>query len=325
MPIISICDLVKEYRTPKRYPGKFGALRTLFTPEYVVKRAVDHINLQIEQGEIIGYIGPNGAGKSTMIKMLTGILAPTSGTIEVAGFVPYKQRKKNALNIGVVFGQRSQLWWDVPLIESFKLIAKMYNIPDAQFQHNLSHFVDLLEMDKFIETPVRQLSLGQRMRGDFVAAMLYEPPILYLDEPTVGLDIFAKERIREFIEEINRSKGTTVILTTHDFQDVERLCQRIVMVDQGRVIYDGSISTLKERSTKRQTLAIQLQEEEASVEIAGANIIRREGTRLWLEYDPHMIAVGTLITEICQRYAVINVSVAEIELEAIIREIYENF
>src|SRR5579875_3928884 len=205
MAIIETRRLRKVFRSVKRYPGVGGAIRSLFTREYVEKAAVEDVNLAMQAGELVGYIGPNGAGKSTTIKMLTGILVPTSGEIEVAGLVPWQERARNALNIGVVFGQRSQLWWDLPLIESFKLIAKMYRIPPQRYARNLERFSHLLGLDDFNATPVRQLSLGQRMRGDLVAAMLYEPPILYLDEPTVGLDVLARERIRSFIEEVNRS------------------------------------------------------------------------------------------------------------------------
>lgn len=324
MSIIHIQDLVKEFRVPKRYKGKFGALRTLFTPEYVVKRAVDDISVDVDEGEVIGYVGPNGAGKSTTIKMLTGILAPTSGTVEVAGLVPWKSRERNARNMGVIFGQRTQLWWDLPLIESFKLIAKIYGVSPTQFRHNLDHFASLLDIDSFIETPVRHLSLGQRMRGDLVAAMLYEPRILYLDEPTIGLDVLAKERILGFIEEVNRSKSTTVILTTHDLSDIERLCQRIIMIDQGRIIYDGSITSLKEHYSRYRILMVHLEREEPTVEVSHTRIVDRQGTKIWLEYDPHCIAVTSLIADISQHYPIVDLSVTETDLESVIREIYKN-
>jgi ABC-2 type transport system ATP-binding protein len=225
MTIIEVNNVVKEYRTPKRQPGLFGAVRTLFTRQYDTKQAVAGISFTAAKGELLGYIGPNGAGKSTTIKLLTGILVPTSGEVKVAGLVPWQARQQNALNIGVVFGQRSQLWWDLPLIESFKLMGKMYRVERERYTRNLARFREILGLDEFMHTPVRQLSLGQRMRGDLAAAMLYNPGILYLDEPTIGLDVLAKERIRVFIEEINREEGTTVILTTHDLDDLERLCR----------------------------------------------------------------------------------------------------
>src|SRR5262249_12020418 len=258
MAPIVVCDNVsKEFRTPKRQPGLLGGLRTLLTREYTLKRAVDGVSFSVDEGELLGYIGPNGAGKSTTIKMLTGILTPTSGTVEVAGLVPWRQREQNALNIGVVFGQRSQLWWDLPLIESFKLIAKMYRVERARYEANLARFRELLDLDDFISTPVRQLSLGQRMRGDLAAALIYDPPIVYLDEPTVGLDVLAKERIRSFIEVLNRDRRTTVILTTHDLGDVERLCRRIILIDRGKVLYDGPIARLKTAYAPHRLLAVQ--------------------------------------------------------------------
>src|SRR5689334_3824610 len=230
MPIIRTRGLRKVFRSVKRMPGAAGAVRTLFSRSYEDKVAVSDVNIDIEAGELVGYIGPNGAGKSTTIKMLTGILVPTSGSVEVAGIVPYDRRAQNARNIGVVFGQRSQLYWDLPLIESFELLRAIYSIPDDRYERNMRTFMEILEMGPFIRTPVRQLSLGQRMRGDFAAALLHDPKIVYLDEPTIGLDVIAKEAIREFVKHINEERGTTIILTTHDLADVERLCRRIIII-----------------------------------------------------------------------------------------------
>src|SRR5262245_6890263 len=257
MPIIRVRDLVKEFRTAKRQPGLLGGLRTLLTTEQVVTRAVDGVGFDVEEGELVGYLGPNGAGKSTTIKMLTGILVPTSGQVEVAGRIPWRERERNALDIGVVFGQRSQLWWDLPLIESFKLIGKLYRVTPQEFVRNLDRFTHLLGLDAFLATPVRQLSLGQRMRGDLAAVMLYEPRILYLDEPTVGLDVVAKDRMLTFIAEVNRESATTIILTTHDLQDVERLCRRIILIDHGRVLYDGPVERLVDRYAPHRMLVVQ--------------------------------------------------------------------
>jgi ABC-2 type transport system ATP-binding protein len=323
MAIIHIQNLIKEFRILKPNAGKFGLLHSLFRPEYMIRRAVNNISLDINEGEIIGYVGANGAGKSTTIKMLTGILQPTSGIIEVAGFDPWKQRRDNARNIGVVFGQRSHLWWDLPLIESFKLVARIYGISEFMYQRNLKYFTDLLDMESFINTPVRQLSLGQRMRGDLVAAMLYEPRILYLDEPTIGLDVFARERIRSFIEEVNRSTGLTVILTTHDLNDVERLCPRIIMIDQGSVIYDGLVATLKKNFTKKNMLVVHFEDEPANLQIPNAQLVRYQGKKVWLEYDPQIVSAASLISDVSQQYPIVDLSVTEPELEAVIREIYE--
>ncbi|HVA34244.1 MAG TPA: ATP-binding cassette domain-containing protein, partial [Candidatus Baltobacteraceae bacterium] len=218
-PIIETRELRKVFRAVKRVPGALGALRTLVSPAYEERVAVAGISMSLEPGELVGYIGPNGAGKSTTIKMLTGILVPSSGEVRVAGIVPWQRRKENARNIGVVFGQRSQLYWDLPLIESFELLRAIYSIPRERYRRNLDEFVQILEMSDFLQTPVRQLSLGQRMRGDFAAALLHGPRIVYLDEPTIGLDVVAKAAIREFIVRINSEHATTIILTTHDLAD----------------------------------------------------------------------------------------------------------
>ena len=256
MALIEAHDLVKTFSRTNRVEGRFSTLRTLFTREQVNTHAVAGVSFAIGEGEIVGYLGPNGAGKSTTIKMLTGILVPTSGTVQVAGLVPWEQRERNARNIGVVFGQRNTLWWNLPLDESFRLVAKMYRVPEDRARKNIAMLTELLEMESFLATPVRQLSLGQKMRGNLAAAMLYEPPVLFLDEPTVGLDAVAKERMRTFIEEINRERRTTVLLTTHDLDDVERLCRRIMIIDHGRVIFDGATNDLRRRFAPYRLLEI---------------------------------------------------------------------
>jgi ABC-2 type transport system ATP-binding protein len=329
-PIIRAQNLVKTFRTPTRQTGRFGALRTLFTRDYTLKSAVDGISFAVEPGELIGYIGPNGAGKSTTIKMLTGILVPTSGELMVAGLVPWRRREQNALNIGVVFGQRSQLWWDLPLIESFDLVARMYRVAPARYRHNLGRFRELLGLDEFIDTPVRQLSLGQRMRGDLTAALLHDPRIVYLDEPTVGLDVLAKARIRAFIEEINRDRGATVILTTHDLADVERLCRRIILIDRGSVLYDGTVERLKVSYAPYRVLVVRLAmdrwdeaRDDRPLELPGVELAKHEPGELWLRFDPAAIPAHTLIGEVARRYPVHDLSIVEPELESVIRELYE--
>ena len=276
-PVIRVEALVKEFRRTKKQEGRFGNLRTLFTRQFETVRAVDDINFAIEPGELVGYIGPNGAGKSTTIKMMTGILVPTSGTVEVGGIVPWRDREHNAMQIGVVFGQRSQLWWDLPLIESFKLVGKLYRVPEAIYERNLDRFIALLDMEEFLERPVRQLSLGQRMRGDLAASMLYEPRILYLDEPTIGLDIVAKENMRLFIEEMNRDSGTTIVLTTHDLADVERLCQRLILIDHGHVLYDGGVEQLKAKYAPHRILVVELEADADGAAVGSTR--RRAGSR----------------------------------------------
>ena len=321
MPIIQTRELRKVFRAVKRYPGAIGALRTLFSREHVDRVAVEGVTMSLEAGELVGYIGPNGAGKSTTIKMLTGILVPTSGEVVVAGLVPYRERKRNARNIGVVFGQRSQLYWDLPLIESFELLRAIYNVPRARYKANMARFTEMLEMGDFLSTPVRQLSLGQRMRGDFAAAMLHDPEILYLDEPTIGLDVVAKEAIRTFIARENAERGTTVVLTTHDLIDVERLCRRILLIDHGRLVYDGEIETLKEQYGTHRTLVVQLTEPQ-DVSIDGTELVSREGNVVRLRFDRRETSADQLIRRVAEKYSITDVSIEEPELESIIRRIY---
>jgi ABC-2 type transport system ATP-binding protein len=322
MPLIETRDLRKVFRSVARAPGALGALRTLFSRTYVDRVAVEGVSLAIDEGELVGYIGPNGAGKSTTIKMLTGILVPSSGEATVAGLVPWRERQRNARNIGVVFGQRSQLYWDLPLIESFELLRAIYGVPRARYRKNLDDFIELLEMQEFLNTPVRQLSLGQRMRGDFAGALLHDPRIVYLDEPTIGLDVVAKEAIRTFVAELNRSRGTTFLLTTHDLADVERLCRRIVLIDRGTLVYDGTIERLKDEYGRQRTLVVTLAEPVAEIEVPGAEFVERNGDIVRLRFDRGSIGADQLIRRVADRYSLSDVSIEEPELEAIIRRIY---
>lgn len=327
MPIIQVDQLTKTFRRPRRIEGPLGGLRTLFTQQYDATTAVDGVSFSIDEGELIGYLGSNGAGKSTTIKMLSGILVPTTGDVRVAGLVPWEEREKNALHIGVVFGQRTQLWWDLPLEDSLKLIGKLYRVEAARYKRNLDRLVELLGLAPFLQTPVRQLSLGQRMRGDLAAAMLYEPRILYLDEPTVGLDVVAKERMRQFVEETNRDSGTTIMLTTHDLADVERLCKRIIFIDKGTVLYDGSVAELKRRYAPWRMLEVTLAGEIDGVArplgIGGAEIAEQGGGRMTIRFDPESVAVTDLITAVIARHPVSDISIVEPDLEGVVREIVE--
>jgi len=252
--VIRTHDLRKTFRVAKRRHGWLGGVRSLVNPIVHEVVAVDGVNLSIARGEMVACLGPNGAGKSTTIKMLTGILVPTDGTAEVFGLQPHDHRRAVAQRMGVVFGQRTQLWWDLPLRDSFDLLRYIYRIPTRRFAHNLGVFADLLDLGAFIDTPVRQLSLGQRMRGDLAAALLHDPEVLYLDEPTIGLDVVAKHHVRSFLQELNRERGVTVLLTTHDMSDVERLCSRLVIIDRGRVLYDGSLDAMPGRVGEDATL-----------------------------------------------------------------------
>src|SRR5581483_3185910 len=244
----------KTFRVEKRRTGIIGGLRSVVDPEVRIVHAVHDLRLHVEPGEMIGLVGPNGAGKSTSIKMLTGILVPSSGTMRVAGLNPTSQRRQLASRIGVVFGQRSQLWWDLPLIDSLRLLRYLYRVPEDRHNANLAQLRTMLDLDEFIDTPVRQLSLGQRMRGDIAAALLHEPKLLYLDEPTIGLDVVAKARIREFLLSINAEQHVTVLLTTHDMDDVETLCPRMLIIDHGRKLYDGAVADIRTRFGGERTL-----------------------------------------------------------------------
>jgi ABC-2 type transport system ATP-binding protein len=322
MPIIETHRLRKVFRSIERQPGVGGALRGLFSRTYVDKVAVEDVNLTMEAGELVGYIGPNGAGKSTTIKMLTGILVPTSGDIRVAGIVPYQKRKENARNIGVVFGQRSQLYWDLPLRESFELLRAIYAVPRPKYDANMAFFSEILDLDEFMTTPVRQLSLGQRMRGDFAAAMLHDPPIIYLDEPTIGLDVVAKEAIRTFIAKINEERGTTVILTTHDLADVERLCNRIVLIDDGRIVYDGALERLRMEYGTHRTLVVTLAEPCENLTFPHTEMVEQEANVVHLKFDRRKITAEHLLRLVTERCTISDVSIVEPEMEDIIRRIY---
>lgn len=330
MPIISAENLVKDFVRPKRHTGSFAAVRTLVTRESTTTHAVNGVSLRIDEGEVVGYLGPNGAGKSTTIKMLSGILIPTSGDVRVCDIVPWEDRTRNALNIGVVFGQRSQLWWDLPLDESLNLIGKMYRMEPTKYRSNRDMLVELLEMQSFLSTPVRQLSLGQRMRGDLAAAVLYEPPVLFLDEPTVGLDVVAKERIRAFIEQINTDRRTTVLLTTHDLGDVERLCKRLVIIDQGKVLFDGATADLKQRYAPHRMVDVVIDAEGVeNLNTIGStlpdhiSLESHSGMKATFQADPAGMPLPEVIAWLSARLPVIDLGVREPALEGIIREIYE--
>ena len=329
-PVIRVENLVKEFRRPRKQEGRFGALRTLFTRQFDAVRAVDQVNFAIEPGELVGYIGPNGAGKSTTIKMMTGILVPTSGTVDVGGLVPWRERERNAMQIGVAFGQRSQLWWDLPLIESFNLIAKLYRVREAKYRRNLERFISVLDMQEFLERPVRQLSLGQRMRGDLAASMLYEPQILYLDEPTIGLDIVAKENMRIFIEEMNRDSGTTIVLTTHDLADVELLCRRLILIDHGHVLYDGGVEQLKTKYAPYRVLVVELEADAvtsgrliAAADVPGAEIVEQVDGVARIQFESARTPVQNLIAALNARYPIADLSIVEPDLEGVVRQIYD--
>jgi ABC-2 type transport system ATP-binding protein len=323
MTLIHAAQLSKHFNVATSKSGMLGALRGLVAPERRVVKAVDAVSFDIARGEIVGYLGPNGAGKSTTLKMLCGLLVPSAGTITVAGRVPWRERKQHVAHIGAVFGQRTTLWWDLPVSESFALMRHIYKIPAARFAQNLRSFRELLELDPFIDTPVRSLSLGQRMRADVCAALLHEPDVLFLDEPTIGLDVVAKERIRTFIKAVNRERGTTVLLTTHDLSDIEKLCERVMIIDHGKLLYDGALAALIARFGGQRALRVEFSESYPDVAIEGARLESFAGRSAVYEFDGAVVSASQLIQHLSARYAIADVSLREPDIEATIRRIYE--
>lgn len=333
--MIEVKHISKDFVMPKKYPGLKGAVKGLFSNEKIVKTAVDDISFEIQKGEIVGYIGSNGAGKSTTIKMMTGILSPTRGECLVAGIDPNKRRKENAQNIGVVFGQRTQLWWDLPLSESFTVLKEIYNVSDDAYAERMEFLNRVLEMQEFFDRPVRTLSLGQRMRADLGAALLHNPKVLYLDEPTIGLDLIVKDNIREAIKEINERYQTTVVLTTHDIGDIEELCSRIIVIDEGKKIYDGSLTALKETYGTKRRVSIEIRQPEKVEELHLPELLNvseeectvsyeKENSTLSVTFDKHKIQVPQLLTAVMSVMEVKDVQIQETELAQIVKEIYSH-
>ena len=323
MPIITAEHLSKHFKVYRRRTGFWGNLSSTVSRQHNIIKAVDDVNFSLERGELVGYIGANGAGKSTTIKMLTGILVPTSGHIDVMGLTPYRHRKENTRRIGVVFGQRTQLWWDLPVIDSFELLKHIYEIPQNLYKQNLEFFSELLQLQPFLSTPVRSLSLGQRMRCDLTAALLHNPEILYLDEPTIGLDVVAKEQVRQFLRQVNAERQVTVILTTHDLNDVEQVCQRLIIIDSGKIIYDGGIDALKKRYGKTRMLIVDLAQAYSDIQLGGVDLTRRDGNRIWLAFDRDAISASEVIAQLTARYEIQDLTISEPEIEEIVRRIYE--
>jgi len=313
MSLIEVEDLARTFVVRKRS----GGLRRQAT----VVHAVQHLSFTVDSGEMVGYIGPNGAGKSTTIKMLTGILVPTSGRLRVAGLDPQRQRVELAKRIGVVFGQRTTLWWDLPLRDSFELLQKIYRVPDAAFRRNLTTYVELLGLEDLLDTPVRQLSLGQRMRGDITAALLHDPEILYLDEPTIGLDVVSKGRLREFLRTLNVERGTTLMLTTHDLDDIEALCERVLVIDHGALVFDGSLTALQRQVDSQRTLVVDLVDEAPPIDVPGAVVTRVEGPRQWLSF-PAGQSAAPIVATVAASYDVADLSLREPDIEDVIRDLY---
>ena len=328
--IIKINNVTKEFKVLKRREGIKGGLMDLFSRNYKVVRAVDNISMSIEQGEIVGYLGPNGAGKSTTIKMMTGVLEPTSGEILVGGNVPYRERAKNAQEIGVVFGQRSQLWWSLPLIESFKLLRDIYQVSSSNYESMIKLYSSLVDLEPLLHKPVRQMSLGQRTLSDILAAFLHDPKIVFLDEPTIGLDVSMKNRIRMLIKALNREKNTTVILTTHDMGDVDALCERIVIIDKGKMLYDNDIEHLKSFFGSYRTLRLMLDVPEEKIreeigKVFAGDAVSVSQSNEWTELliNEDRIKLMDVLGYVQEHYSIIDMKLEEISTEAVIRKIYE--
>ena len=326
MPIIEVKNLVKKYKTIEKEPGMIGYFKNLIHPKYKEFTAVKGINMSIEPGELVGYIGENGAGKSTTIKMLTGLLTPTSGQVIIDGLVPYEKRIENNKKIGAVFGQKTQLWWDLPVIESFRLIKKMYKIPDGEYRKNLKKFTELLQLEELLEKQVKNLSLGQKMRCEIAATFLHNPKIVYLDEPTIGLDVLVKENIRKFIKEINKEKNTTVILTTHDLKDIEDVCDRIILLDKGQIIYDGEKQKFKDIYVNSVTAEIILKNKQPNItqELYEEDfeIIEENEDNIKLKFSHDKTTIVKIVETLSKYGNIEDIHMKEAELEDILKEIY---
>ena len=322
MSLIKAENLSKTFKIYSQGEGIRGYLKSFVKRDYEEVHAVEGLNLEIDSGEMIGYIGSNGAGKSTTVKMLTGILEPTSGEIEVDGRNPHKHRKKNAMNIGVVFGQKTQLWWDLPVKESFKLLKEIYEVSDEAYDERIEEFNEVLQLDEFWEQPVRKLSLGQKMRCELAAAFLHHPKIVYLDEPTIGLDVAVKERIRDFIRKMNENENITVMLTTHDIGDIEDLCKRIVVLDEGKKIYDGSLDKLVNRFSSRRLVMQVERPEDFELEAEGVKEIKTTEEGLEVVFDREVISASDLMRIILEDYEVQDFQIREPDIEEVVKKVY---
>lgn len=322
MSHIFVEDLRKTFFVSERSSGFFGSLQGLVQRKTRKIHALTGVSFSLEQGELVGYIGPNGAGKSTTIKILSGILVPSSGTCLIGGRTPWKDRIQHVSRIGAVFGQRTQLWWDLPVIESFDLLRDIYRVPHSEYRKTRAEMIDLLGISSFLYTPVRQLSLGQRMRCDFAAAMLHKPEILFLDEPTIGLDAVSKLAVRKFIKSLNKNHKVTTILTTHDMDDIETLCERVIIIGKGEILCDGTLAALRSQVSSRRYLRIDLTNDDFVFEKEGVSIISKEGRTVTLAFDPRKLSATSLISQITSKYEVEDLFVENPPIEEIVAELY---
>lgn len=322
---IEVKEVSKVFKISKRSSGVPGMIANLIMPKYEKREAVREVSFSIQQGEMIGFIGPNGAGKSTMIKMLSGILFPDKGEVKVGKWIPYKQRKDYVGKIGVVFGQKSQLQWDLPVMDSFELLRAIYRIPKDMYQRNLKRYMEMLSMEQFVNQPVRQLSLGQRMRADIVAALLHSPEIIFFDEPTIGVDVAGKEIIRNFIKELNQQDNVTMLFTTHDMQDIENTCKRLIILDDGEKVYDGSLMGIREKYGTTRQLDVEFNQEEAIKPIANVEILELDETdsrKKRFVFESRNVQINDLMNELLSQYDIRDINISEPEIESIIRKIY---
>lgn len=324
MPHIIVENLKKEFRIPKREKGVTGALKGILTRKYEILKALDGISFSIKKGELMGYIGPNGAGKSTTVKILSGILLPTSGNCLVNGIIPWKERIRHVSRIGVVFGQKTQLWWDLPVIESFDLLKDIYKIEKTLYQQSFDELCTILEITQLLKTPVRLLSLGQRMRCELAASLLHRPDILFLDEPTIGLDAVSKLAIRKFIKEINSDRNVTVLLTTHNMDDIEAICHRIIVINKGKLFLDGTIGDLRNRITDERRLIVDLADQKDRIKEDHVQVVSRNGARFVLRFKPSDISAADLIKNITAHHKIVDLFLESLPIEEIVAQLYKD-
>jgi ABC-2 type transport system ATP-binding protein len=322
MSFIEVENISKKYKISKRKSGIPGMLANLFVPKFEDKEAVKDISFSIEKGEMVGFVGPNGAGKSTTIKMLSGILYPDEGEIRVSGIVPYKERRKYVGKIGVVFGQKSQLQWDLPVMDSFELLKAIYRIPEETYKKNLDRYTEMLDMSDFLKQPVRQLSLGQKMRADIAAALLHSPEIVFFDEPTIGVDVVGKDSIRNFIRDLNAEDKVTMIFTTHDMQDIEKTCNRLIIINKGSKIYDGTLDGVRKLHGSSRQLDVFFMNDEKVRPIPGVEIEEVDKRHSQLIFDGKRVHINDLMSHLLSTYNVKDINIAEPDIESIIRKIY---
>ncbi|MBC7236830.1 MAG: ATP-binding cassette domain-containing protein [Chloroflexi bacterium] len=321
--VVEVENLYKAFYVAERDPGVWGALRGLVRRRYRTIRALDGISFTLERGELVGYIGPNGAGKSTTVKVLAGILVPDGGRCKVMGRTPWRERVAHVAEIGVVFGQRTQLWWDLPVIESFDLLRDIYRVPRREYWMTRDALVERMGLGELLNTPVRQLSLGQRMRCDLAAALLHRPKLLFLDEPTIGLDAVSKLVMRDFVRRLNREEGVTVILTTHDMDDVEALCSRIILIHRGHILLDGTVEDLRRQVRGERCLTVDLEDAGQSIEDPDCQVVGRAGPRVQLRFDPSRVSAAELVHRIMARYSIRDLYVDSQPIEEIVARAYE--